>query len=207
MTTQTQISRPDEVRWRAFLKFMALFYLFFFPFYFGAGHIAAGTRDTYGLYWSWERDIPLVPWMIWPYLTLFSLFLLPLFHMSAAQIATLSRQSTATLVIAGTVFLLVPTHLGFAPVIVEDIHQPLFGLLAKVDTPHNLVPSLHVAFSTLILLGCAEQAPLSLARVYLFWLLIMSASTILVHQHHIFDVISGLVLALLMRRIFPLGSS
>jgi membrane-associated phospholipid phosphatase len=207
MTTRTQISWPDGTRWRAFLKFMALFYLFFFPFYFGAGHIAAGTRDTYGLYWSWERDIPLIPWMIWPYLTLFSLFLLPLFHMSAGQISVLSRQSTATLVIAGAVFLLVPTHMGFAPTIADGLHQPLFGLLATVDTPHNLVPSLHVAFSALILLGCAGGASPPLAWTYLFWLLIMSTSTILVHQHHIFDVISGLVLALLMRRIFPLGSS
>jgi hypothetical protein len=160
---------------------MALFYLFFFPFYFGAGHIAANTRDTFGLYWSWERDIPLIPWMIWPYLTLFSLFLLPLFHMGAGQISMLSRQSTATLVIAGAVFLLAPTHLGFAPVVVEDLHQPLFGLLAKVDTPHNLVPSLHVAFSALILLGCAGRSSPSLARAYLLWLVIMSVSTVLVH--------------------------
>ena len=205
MMTQTHISWPDETRWRAFLKFMALFYVFFFPFYFGAGHIAAHTHDTFGLYWSWERDIPLVPWMIWPYMTLFSLFLLPLFHMSAGQISTLSRQSTATLVIAGLVFLLVPTHLGFAPISVEELHQPLFGLLAMVDTPHNLVPSLHVAFSALILLGCAGRASQPLAGAYLLWLLIMSVSTVLVHQHHIFDVISGLALALITRRIFPLG--
>ena len=207
MMTQTKISWPDSVRWRAFLKFMALFYLFFFPFYFGAGHIAAHTRDTFGLYWAWERDIPLIPWMIWPYMTLFSLFLLPLFQMSAEQIAVLSRQSTATLVIAGATFLLVPTHLGFAPALKEELHQPLFGLLTMVDTPHNLVPSLHVAFSALILLGCAAQTSPFLARSYRFWLLIMSVSTVLVHQHHIFDVVSGLALALLMRRIFPLGPS
>lgn len=205
--TLSNISWPDGARWRAFLKFMGMFYLFFFPFYFGAGHIAALTHDTVGLYWSWERDIPLIPWMIWPYMTLFSLFLLPLFHMSADQISVLSRQSTATLVIAGTIFLLVPTHLGFAPTIVEEVHQPLFGLLAKVDTPHNLAPSLHVAFSALILLGCVGRASSPVAWGYKFWLLLMSASTVLVHQHHIFDVISGLALAIFMRRIFPLGSS
>jgi hypothetical protein len=61
-------SWPDRARWIAFLKFMALFYALFFPFYFGAGQIAAGTRETFGLYWPWERDIPIVPWMIWPYI-------------------------------------------------------------------------------------------------------------------------------------------
>lgn len=207
MKTHTHISWPDGARWRAFFKFMALFYVFFFPLYFGAGHVAEQAQDTYGLFWSWERDIPLVPWMIWPYMTLFSLFLLPLFHMSPEQISSLSRQSIATLVIAGMVFLLVPTHTGFAPTVVEELHQPLFGLLAMVDTPHNLVPSLHVAFSALILLGCAAQTSFLLAWGYRFWLLIMSVSTVLVHQHHIFDVISGLALALIMRRIFPRASS
>ena len=206
MTTQTHISWPDGARWRAFLKFMGLFYLFFFPVYFGAGHIAAQSHDTFGLYWSWEREIPLVPWMIWPYLTLFSLFLLPLFHMSAGQISSLSRQSTAALVIAGVVFLLVPTHLGFPPITVEDLHQPLFGLLATVDIPHNLAPSLHVAFSALILLGCAAQTSPYLAWGYRSWLLLLSISTVLVHQHHIVDVLSGLVLALIMQRLFPFDS-
>jgi membrane-associated phospholipid phosphatase len=198
-------SWPDRARWIAFLKFMALFYALFFPFYFGAAHIAAGTRETFGLYWPWERDIPLVPWMIWPYLTLFSLFLLPLFHMSANQMAALSRQSSATLLFAGAAFLLVPTHSGFAPFAGEDPHRPLFALLTMVDTPHNLAPSLHVAFSALILLGCAAHAPTLWARGYRVWLVVMSASTVLVHQHHIFDVASGLALALLMRRIFPLA--
>jgi membrane-associated phospholipid phosphatase len=207
MMTQNHISWPDSVRWRAFLKFMGLFYLFFFPVYFGAGYIAAKTDDTFGLYWSWERDIPLIPWMIWPYLTLFSLFLLPLFHMSAWQISMLSRQSTATLVITGLVFLLAPTHLGFPPVIVEGLHRPVFDFLAIVDTPHNLVPSLHVAFSALILLGCAARTSTHLAWSYRFWLLLLSVSTVLVHQHHVFDVVSGLTLALIMRRIFPLAPS
>lgn len=200
---QTPISWPDRARWRAFFKFMALFYVFFLPVYFGAGYFAAHAHDTFGLYWSWERRIPLVPWMIWPYLTLFSLFLLPLFHLTPGQISTLSRQSSATLAIAGAFFLLLPTHLGFAPNAVEELHRPLFGLLVAVDSPHNLVPSLHVAFGALILLGCAGRALPPLAWSYRLWLLVMSASTVLVHQHHILDVAAGLALALLMRRIFP----
>ncbi len=207
MMVPTSPSRPDRARWIAFLKFMALFYALFFPFYFGAGHIAARTHETLGIYWNWERDIPLVSWMIWPYLTLFSLFLLPLVHMSANQIAALSRQSAATLVIAGAFFLLVPTHSGFSPASVQGLHQPVFELLAMVDTPHNLAPSLHVAFSALILLGCASSVQAAWAWGYRFWLAVMSASTVLVHQHHIFDVASGLVLALLMRRIFSSTSA
>lgn len=38
------------------------------------------------------------------------------------------------------------------------------------------------------------------------WLLLLSLSTLLVHQHHLFDVASGLLLALVMRRLFPTGA-
>ena len=200
-------SLPDHKRWIAFLKFMAVFYVFFFPFYFGAGHMATLGRETLGLYWEWERNIPIVPWMIWPYLTLFSLFLLPLFHMNVNQIAVLSRQSSATLVIAGICFLCFPSHPGFAPVVVDGWQQPVFHILAMVDTPYNLAPSLHVVFSALILLGCAEQAPTPWAWGYRFWLVLMSVSTVLVHQHHIVDVMSGLLLAWMARRLFKLASA
>lgn len=206
MMIYARLSWPDGERWRAFFKFMALFYALFFPFYFGMGHLSS-LHSTFALYMPWERDIPLIPWMIWPYLSLFSLFLLPLFHMTAGQIATLSRQSTATLLFAGATFLLFPAHLGYAPVAVEGMHHSLFQLLFMVDTPHNLVPSLHVAFSALILLGCAERASPPLVWTYSFWLLITSASTILVHQHHLLDVFGGLALAIISRRFFPLSPS
>lgn len=183
-----------------------MFNLFFLPIYFGAGYLAARADRSFGLYWAWEREIPFVPWMIWPYLSLFVLFQLPLFQMSAGQIAALSRQSTATLLAAGAFFLLVPTHAGFAPAAVPAFYRSLFELLAALDTPHNLAPSLHVAFSALILLGCASRTSSRLAWCYRGWLLLLSLSTLLVHQHHLFDVASGLLLALVMRRLFPTGT-
>lgn len=206
MSIQASFSLPDATRWRAYLKFMGMFYLFFFPVYFGAGHIAAVSHDTFRLYWSWEQDIPLVPWMIWPYLSLFSLFLLPLIHLNPGQISALSRQSTTTLVLAGIIFLALPTQSGYPPGIVEGLHQPIFGLIARVDTPHNLVPSLHVAFSALILLGCAQRTSPGMAWAYRLWLLPLCLSTLLVHQHHLVDVLSGLAIATLMRRLFPSAS-
>lgn len=206
MTPAPSWSWPDAARWRAFLKFDGMFFLCFVPVYFGGGHLAAAADHTFGLYLAWEREIPFVPWMIWPYLSLLTLFQLPLLHLDPRQIAVLSRQATLTLLAAGACFLLLPTHAGFAPAAVPDFYQPLFALLAAVDTPHNLAPSLHVAFSALILLGCASRTSSRLAWCYRGWLLLLSLSTLLVHQHHLFDVASGLWLALVMRRLFPLGA-
>lgn len=89
----------------------------------------------------------------------------------------------------------------------EGMLTPLFDLMTAVDTPNNLVPSLHVTFAALILLGCAERASRPLAWIYRLWLAVMSASTLFVHQHHLLDVATGLGLAAAVRRVFPLDEA
>lgn len=199
-----RFSWPDRTRWRAYIKYVVLFDVLFFPIYFGAGAIAAQASQTHGLYAAWELGIPLVPWMIWPYISLLLLFNLPLFHLDAGQLEKLSRQSTTVLLIAGASFVLLPTHLGFPPTAHVGFYETVFGWLGRVDTPHNAAPSLHVAVSALILLACASTASRPLALVYRLWLLLISASTVLVHQHHLLDVASGMALAVLVRSIFRL---
>lgn len=194
---------PDRDRWLAYMKFMALFYVVFFPVYFVSGQFAASSGRAIEFAMSWEKAIPFVPWMIWPYLSLFSLFPLPLFHMTFREMSALSRQSSLSLMIAAAIFVLLPGKLGFQHAPVAGLLKPVFDAIAAVDTPHNLAPSLHVVFATLILLGCAERASRRLAWVYRLWLASMSVSTMLVHQHHLLDVATGLGLAVAARRVSP----
>jgi membrane-associated phospholipid phosphatase len=70
-----------------------------------------------------------------------------------------------------------------------------------VDMPHNMVPSLHVVFSALILLALTGATTSESYRLFWYgWLLVICASTMLVHQHHLIDVIAGLALAFLLRK-------
>lgn len=201
-----EASWPNSARWIAFLKFMGMFYLLFFPVYFGTGWIAAPEKRSIGLYFDWEKDIPLVAWMVWPYLSLFPLFLLPLAHLRAEEIAVLSRQSTLALLIAGAFFILAPTRCGFAPTLVAGFNGHILSDVGAVDTVYNLAPSLHVVFGALILLACGERSPPFITMTYRLWLAIMAASTILVHQHHLLDVLSGFGLAIAVRRMAPFAS-
>jgi membrane-associated phospholipid phosphatase len=195
---------PDRGRFLAFLRFLLWFYLAFFPVYFGAGAIAAQSGRATEWFFAWEREIPLIRWMIWPYFSIFPLFLLPLFHLNPQQIARLSRQSTLTILIAGLFFVLLPMRRGFAASPVDGCYRPIFGLLGSVDTPHNLAPSLHVAFGALILLACAERTTPAWARLYFLLFAVLSTSTVLVHQHHVVDVVTGAALAVLVRRMAPI---
>lgn len=198
---------PGRAHWLAYLRFLSLFLAIFLPVYAGSGHLLAQLPDrSIPLHFAWEKDIPLVPWMIWPYLSLFSLYLLPLLHLSPQEMNRLARQSVLAVVVAGVFFLAVPARMGFSPTAVTGLHEPLFRLIALVDTPCNLMPSLHVTGAALIVLGCCT-ARLSRRATWMYrlWLATLAVSTVLVHQHHLIDVIAGFALALAARRLIPLS--
>jgi membrane-associated phospholipid phosphatase len=195
---------PDKSRGYAYVKFLLVFGALFFPVYFGTQYLAASTRPALALFLDWETRIPLVPWMIWPYLSLFTLFALPLVQMTRAEMQRLTLQSTIPLLTAGICFLALPCRIGFPPTTIDGLHRPIFAALHAIDTPQNLVPSLHVAFSALILLGARQVTIAPLRPVYLAWLLVMLCAVVLVHQHHLIDVVTGLAIAAIARAVFPL---
>ncbi len=199
---------PDKARWQTYLRFLLVFLSLFLPVYFGTQLLAAPPRPGFDLYFTWETRIPFVPWMIWPYLSLLTLFAVPLMQMTVGEMRRLSLQSAVPLVVAAICFLALPCRSGFPPVRVDDdFYRPIFDALHEIYTPQNLFPSLHVAFSGLILLGAREVAAGLLRPFYLVWLLLMLCSVVLVHQHHIADVASGLALAALARMVVPLTAA
>ena len=189
----------------AYLKFLGLFCVTFFPVYILCGQFTAWSGRATDLHLDWERGIPLIPHMIWFYLSLYSVFLLPLVHFDETRLARLSRQSVLTILVAGLVFLVLPARSGFPASEINGQVATVFKTLHSLDSPYNLVPSLHVAFAVLLLQACRETAGRLLAMVYLIWLALLAASTVLVHQHHILDVVSGMVLAIAVRRAIPLN--
>jgi membrane-associated phospholipid phosphatase len=75
-----------------------------------------------------------------------------------------------------------------------------------VDLPHNLVPSLHVTFSALILFSLIDASVLFAAKLALSaWLILICLSTLLVHQHHLLDVAAGLLVARLFYYVIGKG--
>ena len=195
----------DPSLWRGWLLFLGLFLLIFLPVYIGAGYLnALWPERAWRLYLPWETQIPLVPWMVWPYLSLYTVYLLPLLHLDPAGLRRLALQSVAAVLVAGVVFLAFPSRSGFAPVDVDSLHGPVVRLIALVDTPFNLVPSLHVTCAALILLACAQVAAPRLRWAYFAWMAVLALSTVLVHQHHLIDIVAGFALAAAARLALPI---
>jgi membrane-associated phospholipid phosphatase len=185
-----------------YLRYCLLIDLCFLVVYGGCNWLTEQRPAHWTLYFPWELSLPFVPAMIWGYGSMLVLFLLPLFQLEEQSLRRLGRQILLALALASLTFLLLPAQLGF----VRSSHVPgyddVYQLIYAIDYPHNLVPSLHIVFSALIIAALMETSGAAWRGVYALWLAVISASVVLVHQHHIIDVASGYLLAWFCHRMF-----
>jgi hypothetical protein len=153
------------------------------------------------LYLPAELAIPFVPQFIWAYLSMYVLFFLPLIFVPTTRMPLLGKQLIAGTLISAALFLLLPAELGFLRVVPATApYASLFSGIFGIDHPFNLVPSLHVIYTSAITLACADFARPSVRFGLLLWLVVIVASTLLVHQHHLLDVAAALAIVWYLRR-------
>ena len=139
--------------WRTYAFWFFWISIVFFTVYPLCNWLTAKRDVTFNLYITQEFSIPFVPEFIWIYLSLYLLFFIPPFVLEPMHMNALGRQLVGATFVCGLAFLLLPAELGFDRTIPEDpFYGALFAGMFELDLPHNLVPSLHVAFSALILI-------------------------------------------------------
>jgi membrane-associated phospholipid phosphatase len=163
---------------------------------YGFSNWQAQFRSRYQIYWEWELGIPLVPEMILIYTSIYVLLLLPLFACSSIDIKAMGRALILATGIAAVFFIAFPTELGFVRPTQFAAFESMFTTLYALDRPHNLFPSLHVTFSSIATLFISRNKPNWLRAGLYIWLLLICISVVLVWQHHIPDIILGLLLAI-----------
>ena len=157
------------------------------------------------LYFTWELAIPFVPQFIWPYLSMYALFLLPPLLIPAENMPALGKQLIVGCLISAACFLVLPAELGFVRQLPRAPYAAIYAKVFSVDRPFNLVPSLHVIFSTAIALACAGFARPAVRLALLLWLTVIVASTLLVHQHHLLDLAVALAIVFFLRRRYEVN--
>ena len=167
--------------------------LAFFTIYPTTNWITSLRSQHYRMYWNWELNIPFVPEWVWIYLSMYVLFLAPPFFLESPALARLGRQLILVTVAGGVTFLLLPATLGFERSLPDGPLHQFYQRMFEVDPPHNLIPSLHVAWSTAI--AMAVNRPF-----FLLWAAAIALSTLLIHQHHVLDLVVGYLFVILARK-------
>lgn len=183
-----------------YLKLASLLSIQFVLIYGGANLLSEHRSDVHRIYFDWELAIPLLPAMVWVYASIVPLMLSPLFYLDIGQLNRLAKQLALAMLIAGAVFLVFPGTIGYETT--PNLPRAI-AAIRSIDMPYNVFPSLHVALSSIIMLQLYRVFELP-GRLFLAaWMVALIASVLFTHQHHIADVIGGLLLAWLCHRLLP----
>ena len=172
--------------------------------------LASLRSQRYDFITPWDAMIPLVPEFIFVYFSFFPFLALPFWLVGQPDTDALGKREVAGTLICGLVFVLFPGNLAFDRVIPDvEPYRTIFSTMFFVDKPHNLLPSLHIVYTALTCAAiCKAQWPRGrhwLCGLMVAWSVAICASTMLVHQHHVLDVVTALMLtAVLYVLIRPL---
>lgn len=196
-------SQPVPLRTR--IVSAVLLSLFCLSIY-GAVNALAGMRGiTRSLATGWDMAIPRLNWFVIPYWSIdLMLGLSPIFATTRGEWRTLLKRLFWAFTVACLIFLLFPFRCAYPRGIPEDWTGPFFAVLHATDLPYNQAPSLHVAEAILF-------APVYLAKIVspllrmglVIWIALGCVSTVLTHQHHLVDLVTGALFGLLLFRLIP----
>ena len=156
----------------------------------------AGRDSLYALWFPAELNIPFVPGFIWVYCSFYLIILMPVLFLPRREHRPLALTFMVMTLLGGVIFFLFPAQLGFVRQVPESpLYRTMYTTLFALDHPHNLVPSLHVAWSCAAVLAIIRHTGRGLTLLFLLWLVLIVLSVLLVHQHHVADVVTGLLLA------------
>jgi membrane-associated phospholipid phosphatase len=195
------LSLPTWIRlWTGILGALVVS-LAFFPIYVGGTMTTGVLGQRLHLYAAFELALPFWPPMIIAYLSMFVLFLLPTFQLDERELWVLVRRLVVASILGGLVFLLLPSEIGFPEHADAGRWQRLYDLVYSVDGRANAAPSFHVIYTSTILLALMDVGTPRLRVLYALWLIVVCASTVLTHRHHLLDVAGGIAITLAARRL------
>ncbi len=123
-----------------------------------------------------------------------------------AQTRQLNQLASAIFImiaISGVIFLAVPSEPAFQPVEPES-WKTLIWVADTLNLHYNCVPSLHVGLSVACVAAFTRYTAGMFSLFLWLWAAAVAVSTMLLHQHHLIDVLTGWWLALFcVRRSFP----
>jgi membrane-associated phospholipid phosphatase len=160
---------------------------------YGGADYATGRHGVrVRLHLPWEPRVPLVPAAVLGYLSVNLLFVLaPFVLRTGRQLRAFAATLALAVLAAGPCFLLLPAAAAFPPLGDLGAWDGPVRFAKAVALTNNYFPSLHVALAVAsvgVYAGCAGGA----ARAALWlWAAVIAASTVLLHQHYVVDVVAG----------------
>jgi len=172
------------------------FALFWLVVYGGASVLSRRLPFRFAVHMDWELRLPFVAELAPAYLSLNLLLLILLFVLRSWEqvVPVLAVLGLETLV-AAVCFLALPIGDAFPPATVIGPTAVAFVVADTLNLELNYWPSLHVAYAFTAALVIGRRAGPLPGAVGFAWAGAIAASTMLLHQHYLADVVAGIALA------------
>jgi membrane-associated phospholipid phosphatase len=168
--------------------------VYFVIIFYGADMLAQKDVSKHEIFFYWELYIPFFNIAFIPYFGIFMLpFFIPFTIKKKNNLYLLLLRLIIAISVAGIIFLLIPCNLGYPQ---RSISPQFETFIQMVAGSHNLIPSLHVSLTIIICYSIFPTVSKIIQLLIVIIVIILPLSTLLTHQHHIVDVIAGIMLAM-----------
>ncbi len=134
--------------------------------------------------------------MILPYMSIDLFFIAaPFLCRTDEELRIFSRRVVAAILIAGLCFLLFPLRFAFPRPHASGWLGVIFDWFRGMDSPFNLLPSLHAALLLLLVDLYARNLRGVFFVAAMLWFVLIGLSPLLTYQHHVIDIVGGFALA------------
>jgi hypothetical protein len=186
---------PGMASFRLTLPLSYLFFKIFYSVYGGASLLAKLRRPLTDFYFPWEMRLPFLPswsliYLSVPLLMLLTPFILRTWRSFTPFVLTL----TAETLIAGVFFLAIPLAQAYPPRVADGFFGGVFHLADRLNLDYNKFPSLHIAFALTAAVVFGRRCGWLGRTLFTLWIVAVLASTLLIHEHQILDLLGGLAL-------------
>lgn len=176
----------------------------FFGVYGFTNWYSAALPEVHRLYFAWEQDIPVVPWMIVPYMSIDLFFAGALFFCTAQEeLRSHVKRVAFAIGVSALCFLLYPMQFSFPRPKVDGFYGLLFDLLHGFDQPYNQAPSLHISLLMFLWAVYASHTKGPLNGFIHIWFALIGLSVLFTRQHHFIDIPTGMLVGVMGFYLFP----
>lgn len=192
------------ILWKRGALWLAVLGPFFFLSYGWVNYFTNGRTDVGVIVEAWEHQLPFVPWLMLPYMSIDAFYAasLFLFRKRSALDRHAHRLLLAT-IISLIGFLLYPLQFSFDVPKADGFNGFLQAILLGFDKPYNQAPSLHISLLIVLWYLYAKLLQGFMRIILHVWFFAIGASVLLVYQHHFIDVWTGVLVGVACLYLIP----
>lgn len=144
-----------------------------------------------------DNRIPFSANSVWLYFSFF--IFIPIGYLfsanSRAKPLMFSMQLCA--VFSGVIYMLFPTTMSYPAAPCLSFSEQALCDLVRIDSPQNLLPSLHVSLTLVVLNALWMNNKKWHTAAYLLWAIAICASVLILKRHLLIDVVAGAITAVI----------